>query len=106
MRQSADHALGGSAGQFGVGIEGQNKADTRKQGEITNLDRKTVVLIAQKLVQVKEFAALPLPAHPHPFAGIENAVAVEQEKGSHAVAVSVLGIQLGDQFCREIDQRV
>ena len=41
---------------------------------------------AQQLVELVELAALPLPAHPAPFAGVPAALAVEQEEAIGAVA--------------------
>jgi hypothetical protein len=59
----------------------------------------------EKFVEVEEFAALTLPAHPDTLASVEDAMAMEEEEGSAALA-GVFVVEVDDALGGEEGQRV
>src|SRR3989442_5827491 len=64
MRQGADQALGAATRQLRVGVKSDDESYFWKDREITCLDRETVIVASQNLVQVHQLAALTFPSHP------------------------------------------
>ena len=69
-----------------------------------DLHRETVVLTAHQLIQIEQFSALALPAHPSSFARVVDAMAMEKEKRAH-VLPGISFIQFADQFRTQCHQR-
>ena len=61
----------------------------------SDFERKTVVLMEQEFVEVEQLTALSLPSHPDALAGVEDAMAMQEEEGS-AVLAAVFCVQLVD----------
>src|SRR5437763_11907549 len=97
MRERADETMRNVPRQLRVRIQRDDKADLRKDGQVSNLYREAVAGPSQKVVQLKQLATFPLPTHPYVLAGIEGAVPVEQEKRSNFGA-GVLEIQIANQL--------
>ena len=101
----ADHAGGGAAGELRVGVEGDDEADGVEDFGGAALSGEAVVVAEDELVEVEELAALALPAHPRALAGVEGAVAMEEEKGTAALA-GVLAVEVVGEGEGEGDEGV
>ena len=87
VRQRADHRPARLERQLRIAVERDDVFHRRQQAEIAELHRVAGVGgAAQQLVELVQLAALPLPSHPAPFAGVVGARAVEQEEAIGAVA--------------------
>src|SRR6516225_9471855 len=97
MRDRTHHAGGRAARKLRIGVESQNVPDLRKHVEPSGLDGEGIVLVHQKLVEVKQLAALALPAHPYSLAHVEHAVAMEEEKTA-GVGRCIASVQFIDEM--------
>ena len=95
VRHGADHAGGGAARKLGVGVERDDVADMLQGVEWAGLQGEAVVLVQQEFVEVEELAALALPSHPDALAGVEDAMAMQEEEGS-SLCAGILGVQMFD----------
>ena len=105
MCDRSHHAVRRSARQFGVRIERNYVSDVRKDRKIADLYRKAVELPSHQPIEIKEFSALALPAHPSLFAGVVDPMAMEKEKGAHVLS-GVSLVEIADQFFRQLNQSI
>src|SRR3954468_1948826 len=100
MRDASDQELCRIARQDRVRIECYNVADERKPAGIANYCAERITRApAQELVELRELAALALPAHPRALFRIPQARTMKQKKDISS-AVSVLGVERSDsRFC-------
>ena len=93
MSHGADHASGRATRKLRVGVQGDDVADALQSFQRACLERKAIVLTEQKFVEIKEFAALSLPTHPHSLASIEDPMTM-QEKERATIFVGVFCVQI------------
>ena len=87
VRQRADHCPAGLERQLRIAVERDDVFHRRQHAEIPELHGVAGIGgAAQQPVELEQLAALPLPSHPAPFAGVVGARAVEQEEAIRAVA--------------------
>ena len=79
MSHLANKFLGGISRQQRIGIKHDNVTYSFRQVR-RNIQEGSVRRAAQKPVQLMKFAALAFPAHPHAFAGVPLAGAVQQQE--------------------------
>src|SRR5579871_6361307 len=82
--------------QLSIRVQGDDVSDTREDRKIADLHGKPVVAAAEKIVEIKQLAALSLPTHPFVFHFVEHAVPVQMEKGRDAV-LCILAVEILNQ---------
>ena len=93
MRQRPDQATGGLNRQLCVGIQRDDVADGRQNRHVAVANDEAGARVAAKQpVELRQFAALALPSHPAPFAGIPAPLPVKQKEPIGAVP----RVELGD----------
>src|SRR5579872_5473432 len=105
MRQRADQTVSGVSGQLSIRIESNHIANLRQDRQIANLHRKTVGVVAEKPVQVKQLAAFSLPSHPSVLRGVVHAMTVKVEERAFVV-VSIFFIQVPDERTAQLYQMI
>ena len=85
MRQLSHEPACGVAGEFGVGIKGQDKANSFGKPSADD-DEGRINCTAEQAVQFMELATLAFPAHPFVLLRIPLPRAVQQQKPIRAVA--------------------
>ena len=98
MRNRSDQFSARISRQLRVRIQCDDVLDSRQRGPIAGDRRKIIVPSQQQIIQIEQLSAFPFPSHPHFFAGIERAIAVEQKKCPF-VLVRVPLIELFNQSC-------
>src|SRR5579863_615084 len=80
MRQGSGHAVRRASWKLRIRIERNHKANTRQNRQVTNFYGEAVILSAQELVEVEQFAALTLPSHPRFLTRVVNTMAMKKKE--------------------------
>ena len=107
VRQRADHLRRCAARQVGVRVEGDHIAYGAGRRHLASNETKGVAgLAAQQRVEMLQFAALALVAHPAALAGVPDAGAVEQVENGGAVGTRMARVETRDCLARLPQQRI
>ncbi len=104
MGHLADQPRDGLTRQFGVRIEGNDIAHSRRRHG--GIQVGGPLPAAEQPIQFQELAALALPPDPAPFAGVPHPAAVQQQEPVAGGRRTVFGVEPGDGVPRRRQQGV
>src|SRR5690349_874030 len=102
MGESFDHPPGGVAQQLGIGIQGDDKANTLELRTIARMEKSFQFwrrFADKKLIELLKLAALALPADPALLALAPQAASMKKKEAPRSVSA----IQFLDTACHDVD---